>query len=385
VYQPYIHICDMQTTRDKYFKVIAQEGEDSADILLYGFIGEVYGFWGDKDEEKSNTDTDFVRTLSELEEDYERINVRINSPGGSMYHGNAIVSAMRRSKAEIHTYNDGLAASMAADIWMAGNVRHMNSNALLMIHSPSSIVFGTAKQMRQEAEVLDKFAQTTIAVMSEATGLNPDQIKEEYYDDYEDHWMTANEAVGAGLIEEVEKYATETMVEPEKLSLKNLMKRFAEAGDEQAQNFITEIQNLTNRVTAAMQSRTAALKSAPNPDDMTIEGLKKSLQEGELNIEEVQAALAEHQADTAPIEEATDAPYMTELIKEATEPLMAQITALQAQVETLKAAPAEQPASGPAPADPSATEDSPEADYEKTMQEWANAAKTTGNPWLGAK
>lgn len=375
----------MQATRDKYFKVIAQEGEDSADILLYGFIGEVYDFWGDKDEEKSNTDADFARTLAELSEDYDRINVRINSPGGSMYHGNAIVSAMRRSKAEIHTYNDGLAASMAADIWISGNVRHMNSNALLMIHSPSSFVFGTAKQMRQEAEVLDKFAQTTIAVMSEATGLNPDQIKEEYYDDYEDHWITANEAVGAGLIEEVENYATEKMVEPQKMSLKNLMKRFAEAGDGQAQNFIDEIKNLSTRVTSALQARTAALKSAQNTDDMSIEGLKKSLQEGELNIEDVQAALAELQPPPEPAEEETPKINFEALIEKATKPLLDQIEALKGQIETLKAAPAEQPASAPTTADPSSTAPTPEAEYKKTMQAWADAAKTTGNPWLGAK
>jgi len=196
---------------------------------------------------------------------------------------------------------------------------------------------------------------------------------------------TAQEAVAAGLITEIEGYASENMVEPEKLSLKSLMKRFAQAGDEQAEAFLKELNNISNRVTSAMQSRMAALKVAQTPDDMSIEGFKKSLQEGELDIEEVQAALAEYQADTEPIEEETDAPFVTELIKEATEPLMAQINALQAQVETLKAAPAEQPATAPTPADPSATEDSPEADFAKTMQEWEAAAKTTGNPWLGAK
>ena len=375
----------MKQSNDNYFKVISKRGDASADILLYGFIGEVYDFWGDKDEEKSNTDVDFVRTLSELEEDYDRINIRINSPGGSMYHGNAIVSAIQRSKAEIHTYNDGLAASMAADIWMAGNVRHMNSNALLMIHSPSSMVWGTAKQMRQEADLLDKFAETTISIMAAATGLAPEQVKEEYYDDYEDHWMTAKEAVGAGLIEEVEGYTTENMVEPEKLSLKSLMKRFAQAGDEQAEAFLKELNNISNRVTSAMQARMAALKVAQNPDDMTIDGFKKGLQEGELNIEEVQAALAEFQAANAPEEEATPEPSAAELIEKATQPLLDQITALSAQVEALKAAPAEQPALAAASADPASTESTPDAEYEKTMLAWSNAAKSTGNPWLGAK
>jgi ATP-dependent Clp endopeptidase proteolytic subunit ClpP len=372
----------MKQSNDNYFKVIAQKGEGAADILLYGFIGEVYDFWGDKDEEKSNTDADFARTLAELSEDYDRINVRINSPGGSMFHGNAIVSAMRRCKAEIHTYNDGLAASMAADIWMAGNVRHMNSNSLLMIHSPSSVVFGTAKQMRQEADVLDKFAQTTISIMAEATGMDPEEVKATYYEDYEDHWMTADEAVQAGLIEEVEKYTTEAMVQPERMSFRRLMKEFAKAGDEQAQAFLKELTNFPNRVTSAMQARTAALKVAPNTDEMTIDALKKGLQEGELDIEEVQAALATFQT---PEKEATPEPTAAELIEKATQPLLDQITALSAQVEALKAAPAEQPAQAAAEADPASTESSPEAEYEKTMKEWNEAAKTTGNPWLGAK
>jgi len=375
----------MKQSNDNYFKVIAQEGEGAADILLYGFIGEVYDFWGDKDEEKSNTDADFARALAELSEDYDRINVRINSPGGSMFHGNAIVSAMRRCKAEIHTYNDGLAASMAADIWMAGDVRHMNSNSLLMIHSPSSVVFGTAKQMRQEAEVLDKFAQTTISIMAEATKMTPEEVKATYYEDYEDHWLTAEEAVQAGLIEEVEKYTTETMVEPEKMSLKSLMKRFAQAGDEQAQAFLKELNNFSKRVTSAMQARTAALKVAPNTDEMTIDALKKGLQEGELDIEEVQAALEEYQAQNAPAQEEEPAPTAAELIEKATQPLLEQIAALSAQVEALKAAPADAPSTGKAEADPSATESTPQAEYEKTMREWSEAAKTTGNPWLGAK
>lgn len=368
---------------DKYFKIVAQEDGDTAEILLYGFIGEVRNMWDERDEDKSNTDVEFARTLSDLEKRYSRINLRINSPGGSMYHGNAIVSAIRRSKAEIHTYNDGLAASMAADIWMAGQMRHMNSNSLLMIHSPSTICYGTAKDLRREAEMLDRFAQTTISVMAESTGMTEDEVRKAYYEDYEDHWMTAEEAVAAGLIDEIDSYSTEPIVEePQQMSLSRLMKRFAEKGDEQAQRFVHEIQTLSSRISSAFQQRQAVAKTLITTD-MTLEELQKSLADGTLSAEDVQAALAEHTTADEPAEQ--EGEMIAKAITDATQPLLYRIDKMATEIETLKSQPAEAtPAALDTPKDPEASEDSPEAAYTQTMKEWSEAAATNGNPWAGA-
>lgn len=217
---------------DKYFRVVTDERNGVGEIFLYGFIGQNY-WWGDEDmKEESITDLSFVRALREMERQYDRIDIRINSPGGSVLHGDPIITAMRSSPAEIHTYVDGMAASMAADIWLAGKVRHMASNSKLMIHSTSTIAFGTAQDMRSAAEELDKFDETAIATFAAVTGKDKEEIRAAFYD-YRDHWLTADEAKDWGLIEDVDTYETQPLVnDPEKMTHAQLMQRFARKAQE---------------------------------------------------------------------------------------------------------------------------------------------------------
>lgn len=209
---------------NKYLKVVTNKQNDEAEMFLFGYIGQ--DFWWDEElNEESITDLAFVKALRDLEKDYKRINIRINSPGGSVLHGDPIVSAIRESKSEIHTYVSGIAASMAADIWLSGDVRHMSLNSKLMIHATSSIEFGTAKQMRQAAERLDKFDDAAIAVFAAATGMDETEIRERFYD-YEDHWLTAKDVLELGLIDAIEDYEVATTVqEPEKMSYQELLRQ----------------------------------------------------------------------------------------------------------------------------------------------------------------
>ena len=117
--------------KDRYFQVITAESGGTPEILLYGVIG--MDDFASPDE--AITDVEFLKAFRALEMKHDRINIRINSPGGSMYHGNAIVTAIQESKAEIHTYNDGLAASMASTIFLVGDVRHASKNSLLLFIS----------------------------------------------------------------------------------------------------------------------------------------------------------------------------------------------------------------------------------------------------------
>lgn len=203
-----------------YMRVVANEKETKAEMFLYGYIGQ--DFWFDeKLDEESITDLAVVRTIRDLEQKYNRIDVRINSPGGSVYHGDPIITAMRNSKAEIHTYIDGMAASMGFDIWIAGDVRHMSVNAKAMCHATSSIEIGTAKDMREAADRLDKFDDAAVMTFAQATGLSEQDIRERFYDDYKDHWLTANDILELGLITEIDDYETE---ETEEKSSKDLIK-----------------------------------------------------------------------------------------------------------------------------------------------------------------
>lgn len=212
----------MKAPDDSYFRVVRGNSGGIPELFLYGFIGQKA--WWDEDPETDITDIAVIKAIRELEsEGHKRINIRINSPGGSVMHGDPIITAIRNSEAEIHTYVDGMAASMAFDIWVSSQNRHAAINSKLMTHATATIAMGTAKDMRAAAEMLDKFDQTAIATFSAVTGMAEDEVKTRFYD-YEDHWMTSKEAQALGLIEKIDNYETKQAVQhPEKLSFRQLL------------------------------------------------------------------------------------------------------------------------------------------------------------------
>ena len=193
----------MKMTKHQYFKVATSQTADAGELYIYGYIGQEK--WWEDDPTEALTDIAVVQAIRELESKYKRINVRINSPGGSVMHGDPIITALRNSTAEIHTYNDGIAASMAADIWMAGKYRHMATHSKLMIHATSAIAIGTAQDMMDAAAMLEKFDETSIASMALATGMREKDIRERFYD-YKDHWLSARDAKELKMIEKIEDY-----------------------------------------------------------------------------------------------------------------------------------------------------------------------------------
>jgi ATP-dependent protease ClpP protease subunit len=283
-------------------KIITFEGEKSADMLIYGYIGELWWYSYDLEEEKyiddEVTDIKFLRALRKLEAKYDRINIRINSPGGDMKHGNAIINAIRNSKAEIHTYNDGLAASMAADIWMAAPHRHMATNALLMIHAASNIVWGTAKDFRRAADVLDKWSETCIGVAADATGKTREEIKAEYYDDYEDHWLTYDEAVAAGMVNANDEYeAADPPQDVKKLSHTDLIKLYVEMNSDSTSEVEPEpadtgFPSLSNKINELMKKTdfTKALESGEMSPQEAFEALKAHVDGQKANPEPAKTA-----------------------------------------------------------------------------------------------
>ncbi len=207
---------------NEYFRVMTDTSEPgAADVYLYGYIGQEK--WWDDDPTEALTDLAVVKAIKDLEKSYSRINLRINSPGGSVLHGDPIIAAIRSSTADIHTYNDGMAASMAFDIWVAGKNRHAAAHSKFMVHATATVAIGTAADMRSAAAMLDKFDETSIASMALATGMDEETIRGEYYD-YADHWLTARDAKNLGLVAELEDYQTSAPVpEPEKMSFRQLL------------------------------------------------------------------------------------------------------------------------------------------------------------------
>ncbi|RAI79305.1 Clp protease ClpP [Macrococcoides goetzii] len=142
----------------------------------------------------------FKDTLEKLG-DVEEITVNINSPGGDVYEGIAIHNMLKRHKAKVIVNIDGLAASIASVIAMAGDVVRMPNNAMIMIHNAMSGVVGNANDLREVADLLDKVTSTLMNTYLEKTDkLNTDTLKALL--DAET-WLTAEEAFSYGFIDEV--------------------------------------------------------------------------------------------------------------------------------------------------------------------------------------
>lgn len=120
-----------------------------------------------------------VNLSKKLEEigDVSRINVYINSYGGEVAEGLAIYNALKRHKAEIVTYCDGFACSIASVIFMAGDVRIMNDASLLMIHNAWTYAQGNSQELRKQADDLEKITQASVEAYKEHATISEKEIK----------------------------------------------------------------------------------------------------------------------------------------------------------------------------------------------------------------
>ncbi|MCC0653644.1 Clp protease ClpP [Clostridioides difficile] len=169
---------------------IKNQNENSAELFFYGDI--VSESWLSEWYEDDKCPSDVSKFLEELE-GVKNINVHVNSGGGSAFAGLAIYNQLKRYNANITTYIDGLAASIASVIAMAGNRIVMPENALLMIHKPLSWCGGNADDFKKEIEVLDTCQKSILNVYMTKAKSN---IKEEEINDLinNETWLTGEEA-----------------------------------------------------------------------------------------------------------------------------------------------------------------------------------------------
>ena len=167
--------------------------QSAAEIYVYGNIG-------DRWDENGVIAADFVKEIAAL--DVDRIDLRINSYGGSVPDGMAIFNALKRHKAVVDVYVDGVAISCAGYIAMAGDRVVMADNAQLMIHAPWGWAIGNAVQMREQADILDRYAKSLAGAYAAKSGLPMDECMA-LLTDGKDHWYSAQEAVDAGFADEL--------------------------------------------------------------------------------------------------------------------------------------------------------------------------------------
>lgn len=175
------------------------------------YIYDEIGYWGD-------TAKDLADALKDVQGD--TIDVHLNSPGGDIFDGLAIYQALKDHPANVTVRIDGLAASIASVIAMAGDKIVMAPKASLMIHDGWTMSVGNAEELRKTADLLDKQSQIIASVYADRNALG-------YGEDHfralmrEETWFTADEALEAGLVDEVEGKKAAEVPEPFALDVFN--------------------------------------------------------------------------------------------------------------------------------------------------------------------
>jgi len=176
----------------KYITAKAKN-KDKGELMIYGDISDVK--WYEEDVTPKDIDT----ALKDLT-DCKEIDIYINSYGGSVFAGLAIVSMLERCTATKTVYIDGIAASMGSVIAMAGDKIIMPENALMMIHKPSGCAFGNADDMRKQADMLDKAEDTLCSLYMKRFNKSETELKDLLK---AETWLNSDEALSYGLIDSV--------------------------------------------------------------------------------------------------------------------------------------------------------------------------------------
>lgn len=189
------------------FRIIRNSNR-TADVYIYEDIGG----WFD-----GLTARRFQEELSKHEADLLR--VFINSAGGDVFEGISIYNQLLRHKARVTVEIDGLAASIASVIAMAGDEIYMAENALMMIHDPWGQAIGTERDMVKMAEDLRRVKEQLIPAYSRSS-LDPETISRMMT---AETWLSAQEAMDYNLIDGLtaEKRMAARLIDLSKFHYKN--------------------------------------------------------------------------------------------------------------------------------------------------------------------
>jgi ATP-dependent Clp protease protease subunit len=180
---------------------VAAKKDKTGEIYLYDFIG-VDDWTGSGISPQSVVDT-----LAEMK-GIDQLDVHVNSPGGYVFDGIAIFNAIRTFEGQKTVHVDGIAASIASVIALAGDKVVTNEGAMWMVHDPAGglFSFGTADQIEDDArktvQALRKVRENLIDVYMTATGRSLSEVSAWMTGET---WMTAQEALDRGFTDEIAK------------------------------------------------------------------------------------------------------------------------------------------------------------------------------------
>ena len=170
-----------------WYRITNAASPDEAEVMLYDEVGGWYGATADQ----------FIADLRGVTA--PNLRVRINSPGGSVFEGIAIANALRSHPANVTIQIDGIAASIASVIAMAGNRIEMAPNTMLMIHDASGVCLGNAADMEEMAELLDLISDNIADAYAARAGGTREQWRERMR---AETWYLPDDAVENGLADE---------------------------------------------------------------------------------------------------------------------------------------------------------------------------------------
>jgi ATP-dependent Clp protease protease subunit len=173
------------------------DGKGEGELWVYGDITDEK--WWDSDVTPAGI-RDALKDMGVI----GTLNLRINSAGGSVFAGNAIINIIssykKKSNVKVHAYIEGLAASMGSNIPMVADYIYAADNALYMLHKPSTFAYGNANDLEKAKQVLDKAEETLINNYMRHFIGTEDELRQLLADET---WLTAEEALAYGLCDEV--------------------------------------------------------------------------------------------------------------------------------------------------------------------------------------
>lgn len=166
------------------------KAESGSELILDGVIASE-SWWDDEITPKMFRD--------ELAKNSGDVTVRINSPGGDVSAGVAIYNYLNEHDGDVTVKVDGIAASIASLISMAGDKIIMLPGSMMMVHNPWTFAAGNADDMEQVVEMLKKTGESMVPIYVARTGQSEEKVKELLK---AETWMTAEDAVELGFADE---------------------------------------------------------------------------------------------------------------------------------------------------------------------------------------
>ena len=264
----------------------SNEDSRAVDLFLYGAIPDLD--WNTFEE--INTDREFVDIFKEAENNYERINIHINSPGGFIDEGLVMFNTIRASKKDVHTYNDGLAASMGSVVLLAGKTVHAPATSIVMIHSAWGGVMGNKDDIRSYADGLEVYENAIITAVAAKTGGTEEDIRAKYFDG-KDHFLTGKQAKEAGLIDVLEDYEADVPSNVQNMSYDQIVNHYSNYKTDQVMNLID-----------FFSGKAKAEKNTVEVSTEELENLRTASEEAVNKIEKLEGAKAESEKKIASLE-----------------------------------------------------------------------------------